>query len=140
MGWFISTITMEYSDFIMVIGDLPQMVENLCETGVQTMVIIRLFMFKFHKLVNQIMIFVQNDVSDENYSNLEERKIYIVYSSKAAYFCKVSLWFCASTSVAWYLDPWQQYLLACNYINTFLFIYLQSLSKISIKIFARMTI
>ncbi|KAK0071583.1 hypothetical protein PV326_001093, partial [Microctonus aethiopoides] len=112
IGWFMSTITMEYGDFFMVIGDLQLMVENLCESSMQTMILVRLLMFKFHGLVNQIMIHILNDVSDENYPSLEEKKIYIAYSSTAAYFCKVSLWICTTTSVAWYLDPWQQYLLA----------------------------
>lgn len=98
----------------MVIGDLQQMVENLCESSAQTMVFIRLILFKYHKLVNQVMIHILNDVSDENYPSIEERKIYIAYNSKAAYFCKVSLGIITITSLTWYLDPWPKYLLACN--------------------------
>ncbi|KAK0181657.1 hypothetical protein PV327_003924 [Microctonus hyperodae] len=112
IGWFTSIIIMQYSDFIMVIGDLSQMVENLSETGTQTMAFVRLLMFKFHKLVNEIMIYIQNDANDKKYPSLEEREIYIAYSTTATYFCKIFLWICTTSSIAWYLDPWQEYLQA----------------------------
>nr|AQN78430.1 olfactory receptor 28 [Meteorus pulchricornis] len=107
--YFSTHLCMEYCDLLVVFGDIQSMVLNLMESGLQSMIILRLFCLRYRKIMHQIVIAIQDDVIDDNYDDPNEKKIYIKYSSIAAAYHKFSVWLGWITAINWYFMPLQNY-------------------------------
>lgn len=112
-----------YNDFFFIFGDLQLMTTNLIGSLVQTIMMIRLIFVKFSKKVKNIIIEIQDDVCEKNYENLDDKKIYVQYSSLAITFYKVTMGFGTGAGLSFFILPLQNCILSCKYCMLFIYIY-----------------
>nr|UEN71235.1 olfactory receptor 52 [Gregopimpla kuwanae] len=98
-----------YADLASVFGDLELMVLNFVETGLQNMIVVRLLVFRFSKILPILIDAAKKDMRDENWENDEERQIYFHYYSSAMTFFKTFVGCSCCTTVMYSSRPIQEY-------------------------------
>nr|UEN71258.1 olfactory receptor 75 [Gregopimpla kuwanae] len=112
MGWvlyFMVHLSMAYADFVAVFGDLELMILNFMETGLQSMILVRLIVFRSSKILPRIIVAAKEDMRDDNYESEEEKEIYFHYYSSAVSFFKTVTSFACCTTVMYCIKPIQEY-------------------------------
>nr|QNL14980.1 olfactory receptor 36 [Aulacocentrum confusum] len=104
-------VFMEYCDLIAVFGNLDLMILNLLETIFHTIMLIRLYMVKFNKLVLKVI----KDIAENKYDfdlSEEEKKIYTQCHTQGVSSYKIVMQSIITGVTAWYLTPVTNYVIS----------------------------
>ncbi|XP_063993190.1 odorant receptor 13a-like isoform X2 [Diachasmimorpha longicaudata] len=110
MTYYALHISIQFLDFLNVIGSLELVIANLVESTFQPMVLIRLFTIRRSKLTLRIIEALEEDMAIENFKDREEIRILSQYASMAEKFYRIAGKMAALAAVVYYVTPVQTYL------------------------------
>nr|AXM05205.1 odorant receptor [Campoletis chlorideae] len=95
----------EMVDLYYVIGNLEQMVLNLSESTLTIMVMLKITVLRFSKVLKNLMIQILDSIDDKFFDDPEEKKIYLRYNQIAKSFFKMWTTMAVFGAIAYYMKP-----------------------------------
>ncbi|XP_076388036.1 uncharacterized protein LOC105663312 isoform X1 [Megachile rotundata] len=94
-----------YMDLYDVMGDLELMVENIIDNTIATTTYLMLFLFRFSKLIKNVVAMVKRELAENDFRNNDEKQLYLSYNIISDNFGKYAVRTTAVIAVMWYITP-----------------------------------
>nr|AZQ24911.1 odorant receptor [Aphidius gifuensis] len=95
----------EYSGVVEVVGNFEAMVLGIIESSMQSMVLSKLFVFRHSKNLRVLISAMKEDFQENNYNDLNEKKIYLKYNYYSKLYFKLSVPYVLTIAALYYARP-----------------------------------
>ncbi|XP_046141445.1 uncharacterized protein LOC114878428 [Osmia bicornis bicornis] len=101
-------------DLYDVMGELELMVENIVDNTIATTTYFMLFLFRFSKLLKNVITTTKDELSRNEFRNNEEMQLYLSYNNISDNFGRYAVTTTAVIAVMWYITPMLELLKATS--------------------------
>nr|AXM05188.1 odorant receptor [Campoletis chlorideae] len=98
-------LTLAFTDFISIYGNMHLMMENLLETSIQTMLCFKMIVIRQSPTLRQILRRVEEGTHENNYRDDTEKQLYLAHNVIGQTFFKAGHYLAFVTGVIYYLGP-----------------------------------
>lgn len=95
----------EYNGVIEAIGNFEAMVLGVIESSMQSMVLAKLIVFRHSKNLRILINAMKEDFQENNYNDLNEKKIYLKYNYYSKLYFKLSVPYVSLIATLYYARP-----------------------------------
>lgn len=96
---------MEYAELLSVFGNIDAMVLSVLESVMQSMVFTKLIVFRYSKILRQVINAMINNLTEDNYVNNMEKELYLKYHRMAKLYYKISMSYVVCGATLYYFRP-----------------------------------
>nr|XP_034195545.1 uncharacterized protein LOC117611639 [Osmia lignaria] len=103
-----------YMDLYDVMGELEYLVENIIDNTIATTTYFMLFLFRFSKLLKNVITITKDELARNEFRNNEEMQLYLSYNTISDNFGRYAVTTTAVIAVMWYITPMLELLKATS--------------------------
>ncbi|KAF7998197.1 hypothetical protein HCN44_009595 [Aphidius gifuensis] len=104
-------LILAYGDLIMVFSNIEKAVENFSSTGIQTISFFRIITLKLNKKLHNLIATTIDDISENNYKDYHEKRLFIKYHNFSYKYLKIGSWFASGSTFCWYIKEIPGYII-----------------------------
>lgn len=110
-------MSMEFVDLYQVFGNLDLMILNLSETTLETMILLKLIVMRFSRVLAKVMTKIVHGIDAMHNDSSEEKEIYLNYNRIAKSFFRLWVTMGCIASIIYHVKPLEFRLRAGNCIK-----------------------
>nr|AGS43071.1 odorant receptor Or3l [Cephus cinctus] len=91
MSFFTLNISLLYVDLYEVFGNLEQMLLNLSDSVIKSLILAKLLLFRFSEPLARLITDAQEDITAGEFGSLEEKKCFLEYYQRGKIFYQITM-------------------------------------------------
>ncbi|XP_011309892.1 uncharacterized protein [Fopius arisanus] len=103
--YFAFHLSMGFVDLVLVFGDLEEVVANVSETALESMIIVKMVVMKYSDSLREAVMMARDGLMEDKFLQSKEKKIYLIYNAIAKKFFKWAVTFAFISAILYHLKP-----------------------------------
>ncbi|THK33203.1 odorant receptor 13a [Diachasma alloeum] len=103
--YFAFHLFMGFADLVLVFGSLEEVVANVSETALESMIIVKMVVLKYSGTLREAVVMARDGIMEENFSETKEKEIYMFYNAIAKKFFRWAVAFAFISAILYHLKP-----------------------------------
>lgn len=112
--YFAFHLFMGFADLVLVFGNLEEVVANVSETALESMIIVKMVILKYSSTLREAVMIAKDGLTEDKFLGVKEKEIYLFYNAIAKKFFKWAVTFAFISAILYHLKPMETRLRAGN--------------------------